>query len=222
MNNRRRLLLKILLAFLATAFAGCASRRKEHEEWRESQQPYRYYEEEISSFMITKDGSKLVVITPSYHYIFSHPTNLIKALNAGFRHKLRMGFTAFVADDINGISGSMVLYFLPDTPEEEERGRKLGFYRVGSRPRVERSIRLVGKRFRASDIQLADKQRLKRSYQIKVQEPNPKFVNTKNSSGNIAMSPIEGAANGILLLVGLPLLIISMTGHCMTDEDCLK
>ena len=217
MKKRRRLLLKILPALLASGFAGCAPRREVPSHWK-----YRFYEEDISSFMTTKDGSKLVVITPNFHYIFRPPKNLIKALNAGFRHKLRMGFVGFAADGINGISGSMELYFLPDTPEEEERGRKLGFYRVGSRPRVERNIRLVGKRFRASAIQVAEKQRLNRSYRIKIQEPNPGYVDTKNSSSNIETSPVEHAANGVLLLFGLPLLIITLTAHCMTDDDCLK
>lgn len=217
MKNRRRLLLKMLPALLASGFAGCAPRKVVPSHWK-----YRFYEEDISSFMITKDGSKLVVITPNYHYIFSPPTNLIKALNAGFRHKLRMGFTGFVADAINGISGPMVLYFLPDSPEEEARGRKLGFYRIGVRPRVESNVRLVGKRFRASGIQVTEKQRLSRSYRIKIQEPNPEYEDSKNSYSNIETSPIEHAANGVLLLFGLPLLIIGLTGHCMTDENCLK
>lgn len=170
--------------------------------------------------MATKDSSKLVVMTPSYHYIFSPPKKLFKALNAGIRHKLGLDFTTFSVDESNRISGKMTLFVIAGTPEEKDLARKAGFYYHGIR--LEYSIRLVGKRYHASDIQVTERQQLKRSYQIKIQEPNPKFVNTKNSSSNIAMSPIEQAANGILFLVGLPLLIISMTGHCMTDEDCLK
>lgn len=172
--------------------------------------------------MTTKDGSKLVAITPNYHYIFPFSEKLANLLSASIRHKIGLEFDTFVADNFNNIYGMMTLFVITDTPEEQELARKAGFYRVGTRPRLERVIRLAGIRFRASDILVTEKQQLKRSYRIKIREPNPTYSGTKNSSSNTEISPIEQAANGVILLAGLPLFIIALSAKCLTDENCLK
>jgi len=223
MNIQRRVLLKLFPTFFVPGLVSCAWTESNRKEYLEGLHRYRSYEEEVSSFMISKDSLNLVVITSSYHYIFEIPEKLALVTESDVRPKLTQGYSEFSVDDLDRMSGTITLYFVPRSTEEEKQGKKFGLYRVGSRPRLERSYRLVGKRYRASDIQLTAEQQLNNSFRIKIREPNPKFKESGRNSSRAQMSPIEQAANGLLLLVGLPLLIFTLSAHCMSnDDECLR
>lgn len=125
---KRRNILAASIACSALPLAGCSVFRRKpltQELFADKQ-----YQEEVSSFMMTADRRKLIVLGKRNHYVLDMPRQFETILTSSFRPKVEAGFSDFKAtgDKISG------LYSLrlpnPVAVEDERAAAAAGFERT--------------------------------------------------------------------------------------------
>jgi hypothetical protein len=198
MNRCRRVFL-IRAALLSLGMTGCITH-----ELHESIKRDASYTEEITSVLMSEDGKKLVFIGIDYHYIFDAPVWLSQSLLSSFRKSLFFEFKKFRVDIDDHLTMNITITLHESASQEDkEEAIGLGFDNRSVSPALELSLR--GKRYKSGGV-ATDRVEYKLNYTHKID------VLVERSSlekvALTALTPITVLADGVLLLLGIPLIIL--------------
>ncbi|VWC76056.1 5-formyltetrahydrofolate cyclo-ligase [Burkholderia lata] len=190
----RRRLLAAGMAASSLALSGCFTPKLYKEDG---------YSEQVSGFMMTEDGKKLVVLGTDYHYIFDLPAQLRPVLMSGYRKSLHTTFAAFHASG-GSVTGHYRIVLPKDASDGDRQAAAAdGFTAEQAGLVLEGDI--SGKRYSTEGF--ADK------YKTSTQPFNqPYSVYIRQSPSVVGMglrilaTPITVAADGVLVLGGVVLL----------------
>jgi hypothetical protein len=162
------------------------------------------YAEEVTSVLMTEDGKKLVFIGDKYHYIFDAPVGLLYSLSSSFRKSLFASFKEFRVDINDRITGNVTIS-LDESASQEDKDAAIesGFDQRPASPVLEFSLQ--GKRYYAGGV-ATDRVGYKLNYNYKVGVLEER--SSLEKAALTAMTPITVAADGVLILVGVPLVVL--------------
>ncbi len=170
-----------------------------------------YYSENVSDVLIGKDRKNIVILGGKFHYIFPNTENIIKILDNPIRRNIEAKFHEFKVDENNAIYGNIRLELIAANPNEEEVAKSLGFTKYTNG--VFQDIALNGKRYNANNNQEILET-------IKLHKANIVMVSEPQSAASVALkaaaTPVTVATDGVLLLFGIPILLLTCSGksHC--------
>jgi hypothetical protein len=174
------------------------------------------YTEDVSSILISQDGTKLIIICPEYHYVFRMPRNLVEIIRSPVHKYIEAVLPPLIAGDggPENIRGSFYLVLAKNAPGEiVEQAVSLGFRNGGWRDTMAYSGSLDGKRYISrSVLPMGTTQSLNRAYQIEIET-----YTRGDDKAKLALTPITLAADGVLFIGVLPLLIV--TGLILGEKD---
>lgn len=162
------------------------------------------YTEEVASILMSEDGKKLVFIGEDYHYIFDAPVELSHSLRSSFRESLFAKFKEFRVDKNNHVVGKITIS-LDESASKEDKNEAitLGYDERPVTPALVRSLQ--GKRYRSGGVAIARiGYKLNYTYQVNVLEERGSL----EKAALTAATPIAVLADGTLILVGVPLVIL--------------
>jgi hypothetical protein len=195
---RRREVLKGALSSVALlSVTGCLT--KKLYETHETQ-----YDETALSFLLTEDGSKLVVLGKKYHYIFDDfSPSLTHLLASPLRTVVEAELFNFLVRRDNVVTGHYELYLSKQASDEQRRSAiDAGFVE----PELTLSGHLKGVRYSAKGFPSPpETQRFNRPYVVSITEETESKLATK-----IMLTPITVAADGALILGGVALVLIAI------------
>ncbi|MGS0893818.1 hypothetical protein ACVBGC_14965 [Burkholderia stagnalis] len=197
-TTRRRWLTAAALAASSVALSGCFTPKLYKDD---------AYHEDVSSFLVTEDGKKLVVLGTRYHYIFDLPDQLRPVLMSGYRKSLRTTFIGFHASG-GSITGHYRI-LLPDDASADDRqaAARDGFTAVANGLVLEGDIH--GKRYSTegfAEQSKAGAQPFNRPYSIYLTEsPSAAGMGLR-----ILATPVTVAADGVLVLGGIVLVPVAL------------
>lgn len=168
-----------------------------------------YYNETVLSVLITKDNSRLVVVGEKYHYVMNDIKDLASIIKSPIHELMEAKFSDFTIEDDNSFMGTLEIEINRFTEHECAEALRLGFVKRPKRLVIDLTLR--GTRYRSGDIVLADSYRLNNEYSVLVSEPE----GSAKKALKIAATPITVAVDGVLALVGVPLILL-----ICTLEDC--
>ncbi|WP_419688919.1 hypothetical protein ACN22W_18575 [Burkholderia theae] len=194
----RRRLLAAGLATSCVALSGCFTPKLYEDD---------AYSEDVSGFMITKDGKKLVVLGTRYHYIFDLPAQLRPVLQSGYRTSLRTTFIGFHASG-GSVTGHYRIVLPKDASDDDRQAAAAdGFTSAPAGLVLEGDI--GGKRYSTEGFAAQDKaatQPFNRPYSIYVkQSPSALGMGLR-----ILATPVTVAADGVLVLGGVVLVPVAL------------
>lgn len=186
----------------------------------------KIYNESVSHFFISNDGSKLVVTGEEYHYIFDTDKTLSSLLLSDNRRNITPAFYYFKVNSDNVITGDYVLsYTLSNSSTDNINWLKEHDFTYSSKDENDRSVytlngSLKGTRYTAIDISHS-KYDFAKPYALKISEEASSLENT----GKVMATPITIAADGVLVigLTSLALvshIALSITGNCNNPDFC--
>lgn len=183
------------------------------------------YTEKVSQFLMTEDGSNLVVVGKKYHYIFPTTPTLKHVLTWQHRNELEARFGQFTVRKDGTISGSYSLLFDDKGVTEQDKkwlksnefvrsvGWKEAFWLYKGN--------LDGQRYLA-EKELPGLQKFPKTYSIVVTDQ----FSFLQKGGRIAMTPITVTTDGALVIVGVAgitaiagLLVAPMVIGCIASEN---
>ena len=204
MNKSRRAFL-IWSALLSLGMTGCATH-----ELNEKIRNDASYTEEITSVLMSEDGTKLIFIGDDYHYIFDAPVGLSHSLGSSFRKSLFAKFKEFRVDKNDHIIGKITISLdASASQEDKEEAIELGYDKRSVSPALELSLQ--GKRYKSGGV-ATDRVEYKLNYTYEIT-----VLEERSSSGKAALTaltPITKLADGLIVIVGVPLVILlGVTPH---------
>lgn len=206
MNHRRRFLL-VGLSASASLASGCVT--KELLEIGPAN-----YSEEISAFLMTSEGDKLVVLGKSYHYIFSAPPELKALLSSSLRQLVRAEFSAFQVDSDATIRGRLELIAETLGADDRAKALTLGFRSQNSGDRLVLQRVLTGTRYSADGFdRRAIATRFNRTYRVQVTEPGRPGI---DYIPKLLLTPLSIGLDGVVILataILMPLALPMAFGH---------
>ncbi|MDR6497879.1 hypothetical protein ACPUER_31665 [Burkholderia sp. DN3021] len=189
----RRRLLAAGLAASSLALSGCFTPKLYKDDT---------YSENVSGFLITEDGKKLVVLGTRYHYIFDLPAQLRPVLQSGYRKSLRTTFAGFHASG-GSVTGHYRIVLPKDASDDDRQAAAAdGFTPASAGLALEGDI--DGKRYSTDGFAAKDQaaaQPFNRPYSVFIRE-SPSVV---GMGLRILATPITVAADGVLVLGGIVL-----------------
>jgi hypothetical protein len=191
--ERRDFLVGTLSSMTCVAAAGCLTARLYDTE----------YNETALSFLVTEDGSRLVVLGKQHHYIFHDiPPSLKEILLGQLRTVVVADLSNFYVRTDNVVTGDYTLSMSEGASDEQRRSAiEAGF----TGPRLALSGHLEGVRYSAEGFpSTAHTQEFTRPYVVTIREQE----SGAKIAGKILLTPVTVAADGALILGGFVLLII--------------
>ncbi|WP_372998755.1 hypothetical protein [Sulfurimonas sp.] len=193
-------IISIALLF-SVLFSGCATIQL----WEDPK-----YKETFEEFLITEDGSKLVILGEKYHYIFSTNEKLKEILLSNKRKNIKPVFEDFKVDINNSIQGKYNLFY--NTNDKESKNdiwlEKIGFE---TSKRASKKIftykysgSMKGVRYLPKEP-IISKYKFNNKYNIYIEEEPTTFYNT----GRALLTPITVAEDGALIYGTTVLLVVS-------------
>ena len=130
----------------------------------------RTYYETISSFLISQDGKKIVVLGEQHHYIFDASDNLTKIRKSSFRPSVYAKFSEFyIKDDI--VKGGYTLILKKDASKPEKAEAKATGFQPASDGSLELTEHMTGTVYSAEKFESnLIKNKFNSSYNIMVVE----------------------------------------------------
>lgn len=196
----RRRLLAAGMAAACLPLSGCFTPKL----YKDSQ-----YHEQVSGFMITEDGKKLVVLGTDYHYIFDLPASLRPVLMSGYRKALHTAFAGFHASG-SSVTGHYRIVLPKEASADDQQAATADGFTVAQAGLVlEGDIR--GKRYSTDGFAARDKvddktaQAFNQRYVVYITE-SPSAV---GMGLRILATPVTVAADGVLVLGGIVLVPIA-------------
>lgn len=169
------------------------------------------YTEQIDSFLMTSDGSKLVVLGRQYHYILDAPASLRGLLASSFRSKVQASFADFAVDRSEKLEGRLRVYASKLEPDEHAQALALGFKEYsGSASPLMLDAKLEGTRYSAEKFDQTAAQRstrFARTYEVKITTPEPSAL---EYAPRLLLTPVTLAVDGTWLIAALPLVPIML------------
>lgn len=201
---KRRNILAASIACGALPLAGCSVFRRKpltQELFADKQ-----YQEEVSSFMMTADRRKLIVLGKRNHYVLDMPRQFETILTSSFRPKVEAGFSDFKAtgDKISG------LYSLrlpnPVAVEDERAAAAAGFERTRDDAMLLEGG-LSGRRYDVREFSAsAQSQQFNKAYSISITEQ----LTAGETVARLPLTPLTAAVDGTMFLASVPLVIIGI------------
>lgn len=169
----------------------------------------RTYDETALAFLVTADGSRVVVLGQKYHYIFDEISPSLKQILLS-PLELRAVVVAYLANfsvsSDNVVTGDYALYLSSQASDEQrESAIDAGF----ATPDVTLSGHLKGVRYSAEGFKFpstAQPQEFAHRYGANIGEE-------RSRAAKILLTPVTVAADGALILGGLFLLFLFLAGY---------
>ncbi len=203
MNKYRRAFL-IWAALLSLGMTGCVTH-----ELREKIRSDASYTEEVTSVLMSEDGKKLVFIGDGYHYVFDAPVGLLHSLRSSFRKSLFAKFKEFRVDKNDHITGNITISLDESASQEDkEEAIKLGYEKRSVSPALDSpalELSLQGERYKSGGV-ATDRVGYKLNYTYKVTVLEER--GSLEKAALTAATPIAVLADGVLVIVGVPLIIL--------------
>lgn len=196
----KRLLIVILVGVMST---GCVTRAVLGD---------KIYRERISAYLVSQDGKSFVALGEQHHYIFELNETVTSVLSAPYRHQIELRVPQLTVSPDGSAVAAYRLVLDSDAPlETKELAMRAGFTGdVRFRPFA--TGYLTGKRFAASLLP-GDAKVNKFNRRLEVVVNEKRWGGEK--VGRAAMSPVAAAADGALILFGVPLFAahVLINGH---------
>ncbi|MDM8567692.1 hypothetical protein QUF74_18855 [Candidatus Halobeggiatoa sp. HSG11] len=205
----RRKLIKIVSVSTVATLSGCVTRSM-HAGKRS------YYDEKVSSILITEDKSTIVAISDRYHYVLASSAHLISILNSPIHKNIEARFTTFGVDDDNSLRGRIDLSAKLQRPEDIEEAVRLGFHN-NSRG-IKQQIVITGTRYSANNFKNTKTVPLNKEYTIVVSEPEGFAKKAVKIAATPLTVAVDGVLYGALLIFGVPLLVFCLT---ISKNNCI-
>lgn len=202
--NRRHFIIGSFSSAVLLTTTGCLTKK-----YYESYDASLKYDDTVISFLITEDGSKLVVLSEKFHYIFDTNPQLKRILLGSFRPMVTAYFDNFYVTRDNMITGDYTLFLSGEaTDEQKKNATDAGFMPYGNTLH-ELSGHLEGTRYSAEGFpSIAQSYKFNRPYDVRIrEEPSAAKVTEK-----ILLTPIVVLADGVLILAGAALVLLMMGG----------
>lgn len=177
--------------------------------------PEEYTTDRITSFLMTADHKKLIVLGEHYHYIFDMPPGLDTTLDAPFRVYVEASFSGFEASgsDIKGAYTRRLMKgdYIPGrvinvTDAMVQAAVNAGFV-LENRSYVLKG-EVSGHRYDASTFKSTEKlQHFNKDYYVFVHEQ--KTASVAGTIARIPLTPLAIAADGALFVASIPVAIIA-------------
>lgn len=166
------------------------------------------YDETALSFLVTEDGSKLVVLGEKHHYIFDDISpSLTQVLGSPLRTIVAVSLTSFRVKKDNIVTGDYSLKLSEEASDEQRRNAiDAGF----PEPELILLGNLKGVRYSAEGFPSPpETQKFTRPYVVSITEETEAKLSTK-----ILLTPLTVTADGLIVLgvVALVLLALWITG----------
>jgi hypothetical protein len=168
------------------------------------------FTEEISSFLITQDEQQLIVIGKQNHYVFAANDTLKFILGWSENQRVKASFYNFVITEKQTVSGRYELSVNTGQDLSDATKKLLiskGFSESIPQKRLFYNGSLEGTRYLANNIKLPETMQFHQKYSIEMSEYQP---STSQTVKRILLTPLALAADGALLLGGIPLLLLAI------------
>lgn len=171
------------------------------------------YYEKVGSVLISADGKTLAVIGKEHHYLFDAPEAIKAVLDPALRDVVNVNFQTFSVDSAQRITGSYTLNIgKTATAEQKEKAVAAGFKPLPA-GNLSFTGKLSGTRYSANGIQAENAaQKLRQEYTINVSAEKSAGGKAVSTAGKLLVTPVTLAADGVLILVAVPLLLIFAIG----------
>ncbi|MGH8085447.1 MAG: hypothetical protein ACREPV_09250 [Lysobacter sp.] len=194
---KRRDLIKGIALAAPLVMSGCAT-----EMLRTMDHPPSTYSEQIDAVLISQDLKSIVVIGGTYEYIFRDTATLSKIIRSKVHKHLSGEFSGFRIEARNHVRGNLFLTLGSSDDHITEEARALGF-RQKATGELYIHIDMSGLRYKKNPgVTIGEAHKLNRRYSVNVAVPagvNP---------GKLLLTPVALAADGALVLLGLPLIAL--------------
>ena len=232
--NRRQFCMGSM-AVAVVGVSGCATQSV----WDDvSETKYHTYYDRINAFYISQDHKNFVILSDRFHYIF-RTTSVIPLLQSDLRSRYivdiqDMRMPSPKAANELPITGRL-FFALPVSKlsrREQDEARNLGFELANASQRSKaidvaklrdiavsdgdeflvKSVMIAGQRFSPKDgVSYGNSRYFYRQYNVPVIQERAS-INAGKALGATLVTPITLAADGVLLLLGLPLLAVFALG----------
>lgn len=198
MNSR--ILIYIVSSLILLTTAGCFTQKLIESAFYTGK-----YQEVVTSFLITEDKSKLVLLGEKYHYIFDADVSMVKILNSSCLPLISVYFTDLRVKKDNRITGNFTLTLASSaTDEQKKSAMDVGFAYDGEKLFMEMSGKLDGIRYSATGFAgVPLSYRTNGPYYLDIVEETAEL----NIAGKILLTPIAVLADGVLVLGGAALML---------------
>jgi len=176
--NRREFIGHSALSLTFAGVSSCVT----SDEWRT-------YHESVSSVLISSDDSKLVVMTPRYHYIFDATPSVIRTLKGTFHPYVKATFGGFRVFKTGSTLGTVTL-ILSNAPTEAVGEAVAAGFEPDPKG-AELVVSVQGQRYRAGSVKPASPYSLNKSYDIE--------VTSEQSEAHLSETPIKLVGGGLVL-----------------------
>jgi hypothetical protein len=161
---------------------------------------HRDYTETVDYILITTDGKKIIFIGPKYHYIFDAPAHFQEMMASPLHAKMTAQFHGFFVDYNANVRGSITLKIAD--PDQNDLALMKAYEFSGYQ---DTTIQLQGTRYAADNFKMpSNLQALNRPYEVSVREELP----TQSNKPLVLLTPLTLAADGVLFLFAIPLVIM--------------
>jgi hypothetical protein len=168
---------------------------------------YRDYTETVDHILITTDGKKIIFIGPTYHYIFDAPEHFQELLASPLHAKMTAEFLNFMVYPSSAVQGTIKLKL--EKPDQNDQALMQTYGFTGADKKV---IELRGTRYNAGNFEMpSNLQPLNQPYQVAVTEQ----LSTQSKKPLVLLTPLALAADGVLVLIGVPVMAIL----CLTTSS---
>ena len=204
------------IVFICTILSSCTTKV-----WRD-----KSYTETFQNFLVSNDGSQLVIVGNKFHYIFPVEEELKSILFSDQREGIHPKFSSYKLYNNNGIKGKYkFLYSMKNKPAEDIVWLKKNGFKYLNNPNHKYDVYIYeglldGTRYAAKES-IGDEHKLSNLYSVSVVES----ASSSKNIGKILATPVTVAADGALtigtigLLTGYSLLKI-LTGNCNNQDLC--
>lgn len=167
------------------------------------------FKEEVSSFLITKEGNKLIVIGKEHHYIFETNEVLKFILQWSERKRVKASFSNFNIKTDQSLSGSYHLIIPLNnrlTPETKALLIAKGFIENTALNILDYHGKLQGERFLADNVKIPSTMQLNKKYSLHMIEETSM---AEGLAKRILLTPVAIIADGIVL-AGSPIILLTI------------
>lgn len=160
------------------------------------------YTEVIDTVLISEGFQHLAVVGTAYDYLFRNTEQLAQLLRSSVHPHLSADFSGFKIGPDNTVRGNLVLYLQDHDQWVLEEAKRLGFTQ-GFNGDFYLQLPMHGTRYRKNpQLRVGDAYKLNRRYTVSV--ALAPHVRTER----LAPMPLQVAAGGALLLIGLPVIVL--------------
>jgi hypothetical protein len=204
----KKLLFLSVTLFFVLFISGCVTSAL----YKDSAEAHRDFVEEVSSFLITADGKQLIVVGKQHHYIFAANDETLKfILTWPEKKRVKAGFENFVINSNQAVSGMYTLTVDATQDLTAESNQLLvskGFVNNTTQKTLTYHGALHGTRYLADKFVLPATMQLNQKYTITMREDYA-YSSASSVLGRLLLTPLAIAADGLLLIGGIPVYLLS-------------